>query len=312
MRVLVAGASGEFGAPVMDELRLGGHEVIGLTRSPTKADAIEGRGDRVVVADVLDRKRLRSALAFVQPEAVISLLVTLPKYGPRHPTHVHPNLPLWSTGVPNLIAAAREAGATRFVGESFVFAYGYDRYGPAPLTEEKSLAGGAVIDGQAEILEGLRGMEEAITGAEGLDGIALRYGGRHGRHVPMRAAMARALRWHLPVLPGGGHALLPFVEIGDAAKATVAALQCGKGGEIYNVVDDRPIELREYAKSLADDLGVGPPRSIPLGLFRRFAPYMACVLDHTRLPVSNQKAKRELGWEPVYPTVADTFAAGAG
>jgi len=309
MRVLVAGATSVFGLPLTEALQGAGHEVCGLTRSQARAEEIERRGAAPVIADVFDRDRLSSVLAAAEPEAVISLLITLPKNGPLRPSQVHPNLRLWAEGVPNLIAAAQRAGTRRFLAESFVFAYGYGQYGPELLTEGDEPTGGAVIRGQAEILKGLREMERSVLDAKGMEGIVLRYGGRHGADMPMTGTMAKALRLGVPVLPGGGHALLPFIEIDDSARATVAALRLGVGGEIYNVVDDRPSEVREYGTALATAIGARAPRSVPLALVKVFAPYMACVLNHTRLPVSNEKAKRELGWQPRYPSAADAVRA---
>lgn len=308
MRVFVAGASSVLGAPLIAELRAAGHEVVGLTRSPAKEREIWLAGARPLLADVLDREAVARAVREARPEAVISLLIALPRYGPRRVAHLRPNLRLWGEGVPNLLAAAGAAGARRFLAESFVFAYGYGRYGPEPLDERSQLSDGAVIDGHAEILAALRGMERAVLGARELEGVVLRYGGFHGAGVPMSEAMGRALRLGAPVLPGGGHALLPFLELGDAARATAAALECGRGGEIYNVVDDRPAEVREYAAALAASLGAPRPRSLPLSLVRPLAPYLACVLDHLRLPVSGAKAKRELGWAPAYPDFETALA----
>lgn len=309
MRVLVAGATGVFGRRLMEELRGAGHEVWGLTRSRERAGEIAQCGAHPVVVDVFDREGLGVAVADAKPEAVVSLLITLPKNGPLRPSQVHPNLRLWGEGVPNLIDSARRAGARRFLAESFVFAYGYGQYGPEPLTEDDHLTGGAVIRGQAEILGGLRRMERAVLRAEGLEGIVLRFGGRHGSDMPMTVTMAKALRLGVPTLPGGGHALLPFIEVGDSSRATLAALARGAGGEVYNVVDDHPVEMREYAAALAASVGARAPRSIPLPLVKAFAPYMACVLDYTRLPVSNEKARRELGWKPRYSTTQDAVHA---
>jgi len=309
MKVLVAGASSEFGLPLLEALRSAGHEVCGLTRSRRGAEKIGRCGVNSVIADVFDREGVGMAVASAEPEAVISLLITLPKNGPLRPSQVHPNLRLWGEGVPNLLFAAERAGAHRFLAESFVFAYGYGQYGPEPLTEDDEPANGAVIRGQAEILQGLRAMEHTVLSAKGVEGVVLRYGGRHGAEMPMTATLARALRLGVPVLPGGGHALLPFIEVGDSARATVAALERGGGREIYNLVDDRPSEMREYAEALASAIGARRPRSLPLPLVKLFAPYMACVLDHTRLPVSNEKAKRALDWEPRYSSPADAVRA---
>jgi nucleoside-diphosphate-sugar epimerase len=309
VRVLLAGATSAFGKPLADHLMREGHDVIGLTRSRGKAAELERRGIGTMVADVFDRDALTKGFAIAAPDAVVSLLITLPKNGPRRPSQVHPNLPLWGTGVPNLIEAARDTGVRRFVAESFVFAYGYGQYGPDPLSEDDVPGETGVIDGQAEIVEALRRMELAVVGADGVEGIALRFGGRHGASLPMRITMARALRCRVPVLPGGGHALLPFIELSDSMRAVSAALSRGSGGEIYNIVDDEPAEMREYAAALAGAIGAPPPKSIPLWMVKGVAPYMACVLDHTRLPVSNEKAKLALNWEPQYPTIRDAFTA---
>jgi nucleoside-diphosphate-sugar epimerase len=310
VRVLLAGATSVLGRPLIGELRSAGHEVVGLTRSRAKARKLWLAGVEPLRVDVLDREPLAAAVREAGPEAVISLLIALPRYGPRRVSQLRPNLGLWGEGVPNLLAAAGAAGARRFLAESFVFAYGYGRYGPEPLDERSEPSDGAVIPGQAEILASLRGMERAVLAAGDLEGVVLRYGGFHGTGVPMSEAMGRALRLGVPVLPGGGHALLPFLELGDAARATVAALEGGRGGELYNVVDDRPAEVREYAAALAASLGAPRPRSLPLPLVRPLAPYLTCVLDHTRLPVANAKARRELGWRPRYPDFEAALAAG--
>lgn len=131
MRVLLAGATSTFGKPLADELIREGHDVTGLTRSKAKARAMERRGIPMVVADVLEPDQLTPAVVGAQPDAVISLLITLPKSGPMRPSQVHPNLRLWATGVPNLIQAAQSAGAGRFIAESFVFAYGYGQWAQA-------------------------------------------------------------------------------------------------------------------------------------------------------------------------------------
>ena len=68
--------------------------------------------------------------------------------------------------------------------------------------------------------------------------------------------------------------------------------------------------MRTYAAMLASAIDAPAPKSFPIGLARRIAPYLACVLDHTRLPVSNEKAKAALGWEPRHPTVEAAFSRG--
>jgi nucleoside-diphosphate-sugar epimerase len=304
VRVLVAGATSTLGRPVLRTLRERGHEVVALTRSRAAAEGLDGS----VVADVLDREDVAEAVRRAAPEAVISLLIALPRRGPMRISHFRETVRLWSEGVPNLLEAAREAGARRFVCESVVFAYGYGRYGTAPLDETSGLDDEEVVRGQERILGALRAMERGILAADTVDGIVLRYGLFHGRDVPSSAFLRRMIERRMMVLPGGGDALLSWIEIEDAARATVDALERGRAGEVYNVVDDEPVRFRDYTRALAASLGVRPPRSVPMWLARLTTPYSAAILGHTELPVSNAKAKRELGWAPAAPSYREVVA----
>ena len=53
MRVLVAGATGVIGRPLVSQLQARGHEVTGLTRSEERAEALRSRGADAIVCDVL-------------------------------------------------------------------------------------------------------------------------------------------------------------------------------------------------------------------------------------------------------------------
>ena len=90
MRVLVAGATSVPGIPLLRELTSRGHEVIGVTRSPAKTSQIESAGAKPVVADVFDADEIDTVVADVAPEVVVSLLTTLPKWGPKRPKDFEP------------------------------------------------------------------------------------------------------------------------------------------------------------------------------------------------------------------------------
>ena len=53
MRVFVAGATGAIGTQLVPQLVAAGHDVIGMTRSPARTDALRTLGARPVVADAL-------------------------------------------------------------------------------------------------------------------------------------------------------------------------------------------------------------------------------------------------------------------
>jgi nucleoside-diphosphate-sugar epimerase len=78
-RVLVAGASGTLGRPVVGALLTGGYHVVGLTRAPSKRHLIESLGGAAVVADALDADALRAAVQRAAPDVVVHLLTALPR-----------------------------------------------------------------------------------------------------------------------------------------------------------------------------------------------------------------------------------------
>lgn len=102
-----------------------------------------------------------------------------------------------------------------------------------------------------------------------------------------------------------------WIHISDAVNASVAAMERGRTVEIYNIVDDEPVGMNEWITHAARALNAKAPFSIPLWLLRLMMPYMATVFD-TRLGVSNQKAKRELGWQPQHPSFQEGLREVAG
>ena len=57
MRVFVAGATGALGVPVVRLLVADGHEVVGLTRSPSRASMVAKLGARPVIGNALDLEK---------------------------------------------------------------------------------------------------------------------------------------------------------------------------------------------------------------------------------------------------------------
>ena len=95
--------------------------------------------------------------------------------------------------------------------------------------------------------------------------------------------------------------LLPCIHLDDAVAATVAALDHGSSGRVYDVVDDRPTSFSEMVTGLSDAVGAPRPWSVPAWLPRLVAPYMARLLA-VRLPLSNASARQDLGWAPAFPS----------
>jgi nucleoside-diphosphate-sugar epimerase len=300
MRVLVAGATSVPGLPLLRELDARGHEVVGMTRSSSKTSQIEAAGAKPVVADVFDAGEVEKVVADIGPEVVVSLLTTLPKWGPKRPKDFEPARALWGNGAPNLVRAAQRAGVRRIVAESVVFAYGYPSAGPA-LIDETNPYPGPPPKGGDEMLAALRDMEKAVLSSgehSDTEGIVLRYGVFYGPGVPHDELFVRLAKWWaLPAMTGKG--IVSWVHIEDVARATADAIEHGRGGQMYNIVDDRPQSFGDYVRELSAKLHRPRPIPIPNRLVGVVASYPATAFGTTWLPLSNAKAKAELGWTPI-------------
>jgi nucleoside-diphosphate-sugar epimerase len=296
MRVLLAGASGAVGTPLTRQLIAAGHQVVGITRSQPNAERLRAAGAEAVVADVMDRGSLLTAVRDVRADAVMHQLTALRTTKVREAMQGTNNLR--STGTAHLLAAARAVGAHRFLTQSIVFGYGYRDHGPHVITEDDPFAEPA--PGRfAPVIAALRSTEEQVFSADEMEGIALRYGAFYGQDSFTRMIINLVRKRRLPV-PSSGGGFANFIYLEDAAAATVAALEKGRAGQAYNIVDDEPVRWADYLDALAAELGVRRPWRVPSWLLRAI-PYLHTIMT-TSMRVSNAKARRELGWAPVVST----------
>jgi nucleoside-diphosphate-sugar epimerase len=306
MKILIAGASGALGTPLTRALIAAGHEVVGLARSPESIDHISHLGAHPIQANVLDRDGLLRAVKGVQVDAVIHVLTALKKTPLRHQDMYATNM-LRDSGTRNLLAVAREVGARRFLAESMTLGYGFGDWGEKVITEDAPFAP-AGSSSQLERHEAaFRSLERQIWEAtrEGwIEGISLRYGYFYGP-ASLVPILENLRRRSLP-LPDGGRAVTSWIYLEDAAAATIAALERGKAGEAYNIVDDEPLPNKDFFAFLCQQAHLPKPFSLPAWMMRPLAP-LATDFFATSMRVSNAKAVRELGWKP---TVAPTYRQG--
>ena len=296
MRVLVAGASGAIGMPLIRRLAAAGHEVLAVHRSPENQARLAAAGAAPIRADVLRRDHLLRALAGQQADAVISELTALRKTPMAHKDMAATNA-LRTEGTRNLIAAARQLGARRFLTQSMVFGYGYGDWGGRVLTEADPF--GPPGRGRfEEHMAAMRSNEEQVVTAAGLGGIALRYGLFYGPGPASDTLVDGLRRRRLPVVRHSG--VLPWVYVDDAATATVAALERGEPGTAYNITDSEPVSLTTMMTAIAEAVGAPRPRVVP-GWLLTAAPYARAVAAGG-LRVSGARAVAELGWMPQAPT----------
>jgi nucleoside-diphosphate-sugar epimerase len=313
MKVLVAGSTGTIGVPLVRMLVAGGHQVYGLTRRPGNGPLLTSLGAEPIVADALDRDALLAAVDGRTADAVIHQLTALKRPPARHRDMAQTNT-LRTRGTTHLLEAASMLGAHRFVTQSMVFGYGYGDWGARLLTEADPF--GPPGRGRFEQhVAAMRSAEHRTFTTDGIQGVALRYGLVYGPAGAIEGLIKPLRRRRLPI-PGDGGGTMSWVYVDDAAAATVAALERGRAGQAYNVVDDEPVQWREFVTTLAHAIGAPPPPKVPRWLLG-LAPYGAAIMTST-LRVANTKAKTDLGWEPAMPTyrhgirsIADTITAGA-
>src|ERR671919_677151 len=134
---------------------------------------------------------------------------------------------LRTEGTDHLLAAGRAVGVERFVAQSYA-GWPFARTG-GPVKDESDPLDPTPPEGLREMLDAIRHLEEAVTGAAWTEGVVLRYGGFYGPGTSLSTApegehVALIRQRKFPVV-GNGAGVWSFIHIEDAATATVAAVE---------------------------------------------------------------------------------------
>jgi nucleoside-diphosphate-sugar epimerase len=309
MKIFIAGATGAVGRPLVSACIEAGHSVIGLTRTQTKAELIREMGAEPAIADGLDTDAVAEVLSSTRPDAVIHEMTNLAGATDLRNfdrTFAGSNQ-LRTRGTDILLAAARASGVKRFIAQSYC-GWPYARTGDAIKTEADALD----PDPPAELratLEAIQYVEKTVTRSVHPEGIVLRYGSFYGPGTGMldNAMLAQISNRRMPLI-GDGAGWWSFVHVADAATATVRALEHGRPGSIYNIVDDDPAQVREWLPALAEIVGAKRPIHLPAWIARIIAgEHLVTMMTQVRAG-SNRKARTELGWQPHHPYWREGFS----
>jgi nucleoside-diphosphate-sugar epimerase len=309
MKVLVAGASGALGSQLVPKLVANGHDVVGTTRSKAKFLKLRDLGAMPVVLDALDPDEVARVVAEVEPDAIVHEGTALG--GELDMRHFDRDFAetnrLRAEGTDHLLAAGRAVGVRRFVAQSFA-GWPTVRTG-GPIKTEDDPLDPTPVESMRESHAAIRHLEEAVMSAYWTEGIVLRYGGFYGPGTSLGAdgQFVDLIRKRKFPVVGDGAGVWSFIHIEDAAEATAAAVGWGKRG-IYNVVDDEPAPVAEWLPVAARTFGARPPRHVPRWAGRMLAGEAAVVMMTEMRGASNEKAKRELGWEPRHSSWREGFA----
>ena len=314
MKVFVAGATGALGKQLVPMLVANGHDVVGMTRTEAKRDQVRRVGAQPVVADALDADAVGRAVGEAEPDVIVHQLTAIPpKINMRRfDRDFALTNRLRTEGTDHLLSAGRAAGVKRFVAQSNAGLYartgGPVKREDAPLDHDPPPA-------LRQGIEAIHHLETAITGAPWTESVVLRYGWFYGPGTsialdPLGSQIELIRKRQFPIV-GGGTGIWSFIHIEDAAAATIAAVEGGPAG-IYNVVDDEPAPVSEYLPVLAAAVGAKRPLRVPRWVGRLVAGDWAVTAMTELRGASNDKAKRELGWQLRYPSWRQGFAKGLG
>ena len=299
MRVFVAGGTGVIGRRLVPQLVARGHQVTATTTSAAKLGLLERLGAEGVVMDGLDAVSTGEAVAAARPDAIVHQMTGLsqPHAGKpnlRRPDRFFaPTNRLRSEGTDHLLAAAQATGVTNFVAQGVAIFNGI-RAGGWVKTEEDPL----------EVAEGTYAIDHLEDVVVKAGGAVLRYGSLYGPGAT--DDQVKLVRKRLFPLVGGGTGYFSWVHLDDAASATVLAVEQRATG-VFNIVDDEPAPVSEWLPYLAECAGAKPPRRLPQWLARLLAGEMVVGMMTEGRGFSNAKAKRELGWQPRYPSWRQGF-----
>jgi nucleoside-diphosphate-sugar epimerase len=301
MKILVAGATGVVGRRLVPQLVQAGHSVLGTSRDPAGAAALAQLGAHGAIVDAFDSQQLRALMRAERPDVIIDQLTSLPTSidARKIDTQLAVNDRLRVEGTRNLLEAARAGGVRRVIAQSYAPVYA--PRGGWVKTEADELYLNAPRPYRRTVLA-VHSLEAAVLESDDVEGVVLRYGYLYGPGTAYASdgSYAQLVRTGRFPIAGPGRGVWSFVHVDDAAAAAVLALSAPSG--IYNITDDEPAPLGEWLPQYAQALGAPAPRHVPLFLARLLGGrYLVFLADEQR-GASNAKARRELGFEPRFPT----------
>jgi nucleoside-diphosphate-sugar epimerase len=290
VRVLVTGSAGFVGSHLSEALVADGHEVVGLDafvdyyprvmKEANIAGLLAGPRFSLIEAD-LRRDELAPALDGVEAVVHAAAMAGLPRSWTEFQTYMDCNV----LGTQRLLDAARTADVRRFVHISTSSVYGRDAVGDETRpTRPISPYGVTKLAAENLVL--------AFVDSFAFPATILRYFSIFGpRQRPDMAyhIFIEALLDGRPILVfGDGEQTRSNTFVRDAVMATIAAIEGGVPGEIYNIGGGDPITLNDAIRTIADTLGVEPEI--------QYAPSRLGDQRHTRADTT--KARLAFGFRP--------------
>lgn len=309
MKVFLTGGTGFIGGEVARQLRERGDEVVGLARSPEKAEALSALGCEIVEGDLGDEAALRGGGegcdAVVHAAAMYEVGIPASKRPAMHEANV--------AGTERVLRAALEARVPKVVYVSTVGVFG-NTHGEV-VDESYEHPGKHYTSYYEETKLEAHRVAKRMATDDGLPCVIVQPGGVYGPGDTSQVAdlLEQFLSGRLP--------LMPFPELGiclshveDIAAGILLALDKGRLGEAY-VLSGPATTMREAVETVARLSGRKPPRgALPTPLIKAMTPIGPLVgklmgqppnlrelissADGVTFWATYEKASRELGYSP--------------
>lgn len=317
MKILITGAAGDIGSRVAKALIEKGYQIKVLVRRVKGTEWLKKAGAEIKIGDVTKPETLKGIcddVDFVYHFSAV-LFVPNPKKEIKEGNYF---------GTINLAKECFGKNIKRFIFPSLPLVLGPHE---KPLKEIRPEEAPAIPNFYHALFKKLSEEYLLKLNDEGkLPITILRLGTVYGRNNRLIKTLSKLMKQGLFRLTGSGKNIISLVHIDDVVQAMLLAMEKDvTAGQIYNICDDRPVTMREFADLLADTIRVKRPGSAPVFLFR-IAAFFATLLsritgkpaltnqDVVTMTISsyaadNSKAKKELGFQPRYPTVYEGIKA---
>jgi nucleoside-diphosphate-sugar epimerase len=297
MRVLVTGASGHIASAVIPELLSGGHQVVGLARSDASAESVAVLGAEVRRGDLDDLDGLRQAAA--ESDGVIHLAFK----------HEAMRTGDFMGAVDSDMAALQAIGETLvgtgkpFVGTGGTLMLAIGGITGRDGTEDDAFPGGPRIDAENYVI-GLaeHGVRSSVIRLSPMVHSDLDH------HGFTSSLIGFARDNGVAAYIGDGANRWPAANTYDIGALYRLAIEKAPAGMRLHGVDDEGIPFKTVAETIAGKLGI-ETKSVTVEEAGEYLSFLTPFAGFDN-PVSSQKTRELLGWEPTHPGWVEDVQSG--
>lgn len=295
MKIFVTGATGFVGNAVIKALLQRNHEVVGLVRDANKGRALEQLGVTLVVGDMLEPD------SYVGVVPTVDVVVHTAQYGihGRLTNKKFAQIEQADLLMSQTLARASLAHDKKMLYTSGIFNYG--DHGDEWITEQTPFNPSPLGKAHARVVEELL----RLVREEQLRVIILSPGFVYGPGGLFKQSFYDTFQKGQLRIFGKGQNYWSVIHVDDLAATYALAVESEAYGETYNIVDDQPLRLCDLVNTFTDTMGKKRVGSMAPWLLKVIigAPLVDSLVTSFR--ISNEKAKRELAWQPQYKTFKD-------